>query len=121
MILDDVSMTHLQFSKDYQHSIEQKQVAVQEVQRNQYLVEKQRYETEAQVIITQAETEASQIITDSINKHGAGLVAMRKIEAAQEITRNMVQNPNIAFINNNTVNLLNLNNRQWIVKEPIDN
>lgn len=85
LILDDVSMTHLQFSKEYQISIEAKQVAQQEVFRNEYLVEKQRYETEASVIITTAETDASKIITEAIQKHGTGLVAMRKIEAAQQI------------------------------------
>jgi prohibitin 1 len=111
LILDDVSMTHLQFSRDYQSSIEAKQVAVQEVQRNEFLVEMQRFETEAEVIVATAETDASQLVTSAIQKHGPGLVAMRKIEAAQEITKSMVSNPNITFVNNNTINMLNLNQR----------
>jgi hypothetical protein len=43
-------------------------------------------------------------------KHGPGLVAMRKIEAAQYMVENLSGNPNINFVHGgNTVNMLNLN------------
>lgn len=38
LMLDDVSITHLQFAREYQASIEQKQVAQQEAERQKYVV-----------------------------------------------------------------------------------
>ena len=38
LILDDVSITHLQFAREYQQSIEQKQIAQQEAERQKYVV-----------------------------------------------------------------------------------
>jgi len=45
-------------------------------------VEKQRYDTEARVIISSADAEASQLVSDAVAKYGPGLVVIRKIEAA---------------------------------------
>ena len=38
LILDDVAITHLQFSRDFAHSIEQKQVAQQNAERAKFVV-----------------------------------------------------------------------------------
>tara|TARA_B110000503_G_C6858423_1_gene293799 strand:+ start:394 stop:555 length:162 start_codon:yes stop_codon:yes gene_type:complete len=49
-------------------------------------------------------------VSDSINKYGAGLVAIRKIEAAQYMVEKLGGNANISFIQgSNTMNMLNLN------------
>jgi HD superfamily phosphohydrolase YqeK len=50
------------------------------------------------------------MVSDAINKHGAGLVAIRKIEAAVYMVEKLNQNQNISFIQGgNTMNMLNLN------------
>jgi hypothetical protein len=41
-------------------------------------------------------------------KYGQGLVAMRKIEAATEIMHTLQNSPNVSFLNNNTLNMLNI-------------
>ena len=38
LILDDIALTHLQFSRDFAYSIEQKQVAQQNAERAKFLV-----------------------------------------------------------------------------------
>ena len=64
----------------------------------------------ANVIRAEADSEAAQRISDAMVKHGPGLVAMRKIEAAQYMVEELANNPNISFVNsNNTLNMLNLN------------
>ena len=45
----------------------------------------QEYETEARIIRGSADAEASKLVSDATAKYGSGLVAMRKIEAAQYI------------------------------------
>jgi len=50
------------------------------------------------------------MVSDAINKNGAGLVAIRKIEAAVYMVEKLNQNQNISFIQGgNTMNMLNLN------------
>ena len=70
----------------------------------------QEQQTKATIIRAEGESEAAQLVSDSINKYGAGLVAIRKIEAAQYMVEKLGGNPNISFIQgSNTMNMLNLN------------
>ena len=67
-------------------------------------------ETKALVIRAEADAEAAKLVSDAISMHGPGLVAMRKIEAAQYMVEQMAANPNIHFVNGgNTMNMLHLN------------
>lgn len=110
LILDDVSITHMQFSNEFASSIEQKQVAQQMTERAKYIVMMQEQETQATIIRAEGESEAALLISNAINQHGAGLVAIRKIEAAAYMVEMLQQNPNISFIQgSNTMNMLNLN------------
>lgn len=63
----------------------------------------------ATVIRAEADSLAAQKISDAMIKYGPGLVAMRKIDAAQFMVEELAQNPNISFVNSNTLNMLNLN------------
>ena len=110
LLLDDVSITHLQFAREFQNSIEAKQVAQQDAERAKYEVLKREQETKALVIRAEADAEAAQLVSDAIGKFGPGLVAMRKIEAAQYMVEQLAGNPNISFVNGgNTMNMLHLN------------
>lgn len=110
LVLDDVSITHLQFSNEFASSIEQKQVAQQMAEKAKFVVMMQEQETRATIIRAEGESEAAQLVSNAINKHGAGLVAIRKIEAAAYMVEKLQQNPNISFIQgSNTMNMLNLN------------
>lgn len=58
----------------------------------------QEYDTKARVIRASADSEAAQLISDSIQEYGPGLVVIRKIEAAQTMAANLRVNPNVSFI-----------------------
>ena len=104
---DDVSITDLRFSNEFSASIEQKQVAEQMALKAQFEVQMQEYDTQARIIKSDADAEASKMISDAIQKHGQGLVVLRKIEAALYIAEQLRANPNVNFIQaNNTMNML---------------
>ena len=85
-------------------------MAQQDAIRQNYIVKRQDLETQALVIKSEADAEAAKLISDAIQKNGAGVVAMRKIEAAREIAASLSRNPNISFVHGgNTMNMLNLN------------
>ena len=67
IILDDVSITDLQFSADFAQSIEQKQVAQQRAERAKFVVFKREEETKAAVLRAEGEAEAAKLIADAIS------------------------------------------------------
>lgn len=80
--LDDVSITHLQFSKDFAQSIERKQVAQQEAEKSKFIVMIREQEKQAAILRAEGDAEAARLISEAMAKYGGGLVAIRKIEAA---------------------------------------
>ena len=108
IILDDVSITDLQFSREFALSIEQKQVAQQNAERAKFIVFKREEETKAAVLRAEGEAEAAKLVADAISDYGPGLVAMRKIEAASHIADVLRGSNNVTFLAGNTVNMLNL-------------
>lgn len=73
-------------------------------------MQRKEEETKALVIRAEADAEAAQLLSTAIGRYGPGLVAIRKIEAAQLMAQNLAMNPNISFVNGgNTMNMLQLN------------
>lgn len=58
MVLDEVLIRNIRFSPEFEKAIEQKQIAQQEAQRMQYILEKERQEKERKIIEAQGEAEA---------------------------------------------------------------
>jgi len=56
--LDDVSITHLTFGKEYTQSIEAKQVAQQEAERAKFVVEQALEEKKSTIIRAEGEARA---------------------------------------------------------------
>lgn len=108
IILDDVSITDLQFTRDFTAAIESKQVAQQMAERAKFIVSKREEETKAAVLRAEGEAEGAQLIAAAIADYGPGLVAMRKIEAAQHIADVLKTSPNVTFLSGNTMNMINL-------------
>ena len=50
LILDDVSLTELSFSKEYSAAVESKQVAQQEAQRAAFIVEQAKQERQQKIV-----------------------------------------------------------------------
>lgn len=111
IILDDVSITHLKFSAEFAAAIEQKQVAQQMAERAKFVVMQKEEEKKANILRAEGESEGAKLIADAINEYGKGLVALRKIEAAQHIAESLTTSPNVTFVAGNTLNMLNIGGR----------
>jgi len=108
IILDDVSITHLQFSKDFAKSIEMKQVAQQEAEKSKFVVMIREQEKAAAILKAEGDAEAARLVAEAMAKYGQGLVAIRKIEAAQDIMQKLQNSRNITFLSSNALNMINL-------------
>lgn len=80
IILDDIAITHLTFGQEYAQAVELKQVAQQEAERARFLVERAEQEKVATIIRAEGDSKAAQLISESLQKSGTGLIELRKIE-----------------------------------------
>jgi prohibitin 1 len=85
ILLEDVSITHMTFGKEFTTAVEQKQIAQQDAERAKFVVEKAEQERQAAVIRAEGEAEAANTISAALNKAGDAFVQFRKIEASREI------------------------------------
>lgn len=65
IILDDVSLTELSFSREYAAAVEAKQVAQQEAQRAMFIVEQAKQERQQKIVQAEGEAEAAKMISFS--------------------------------------------------------
>lgn len=98
IILDDVSITHLAFSPDFAAAIEHKEVAYQQAETAKFVVQQAEQEKKAQIIQSEGDAEAAQMISDALSKHGRGLIEVRKIETAQHIANQLAKAPNVTYM-----------------------
>jgi len=105
ILLDDVSITHLNFSKEYTAAVEAKQVAQQEAERGKYIVEKALQEKRKIVMRAQGEAESASLIGNALRDNPA-FIQLRRIDAAREVASTVVQSQNKVFLSADTL-LLN--------------
>jgi len=96
--LEDVSITHLTFGKEFTQAVEAKQIAQQDAERAKFIVEKADQERQAAVIRAEGEAEAALTISKALEKAGDAFVALRKIEASKAIVQSLAGNPNVTYI-----------------------
>ncbi|KAI9811999.1 MAG: Prohibitin-2, subunit of the prohibitin complex (Phb1p-Phb2p) [Pycnora praestabilis] len=84
ILLDDVSLTQLSFTPNFEAAVEAKQVAQQEAQRAAFVVDKARQEKQATVVRAQGEARSAELIGDAIKK-SRSYVDLRRIENARNI------------------------------------
>jgi prohibitin 1 len=106
--VDDVSITHLEFSKDFSKAIEDKQVAEQMAERAKFVVMKAEQEKQALVVKAEGDAEAAQLVSDAIHKHGTGLIEIRRLETATQIAESLSRAPNVAYLPSGGNLLLNV-------------
>merc|ERR1711936_436336 len=111
LILDDISITHLTFGREFTQAVEQKQVAQQEAEKARFLVEKAEFHKKAAVIQAEGDTEAADLLAKALAAAGEGLVELRRIEAAEDIANNMAQSRNVVYLPQGQQTLLALPNQ----------
>merc|ERR1712078_562579 len=62
VILDDVSITHLTYGKEFSKAIEEKQVAEQDAERQKFIVQRTEQERQGTIIRSEGEAEAAQMV-----------------------------------------------------------
>lgn len=98
IMLEDVSITHMTFGRDFTKAIEQKQIAQQDAERAKFIVEKAEQERQASVIRAEGEAEAAEHISKALDKNGDGLLLIRRIEASKEIASTLASSPNVTYL-----------------------
>ena len=96
--LEDVSITHMTFGKEFTKAVEEKQIAQQEAERARFIVEKAEQERQASVIRAEGEADAAETISKAVARSGDGLILIRRIETQKEIAQTMASNPNITYL-----------------------
>ncbi|MBN3311293.1 PHB2 protein, partial [Amia calva] len=86
IILDDVAITELSFSREYTAAVEAKQVAQQEAQRAQFYVEKAKQDQRQKIIQAEGEATAAKMLGEAVTKN-PGYLKLRRIRAAQNIAK----------------------------------
>jgi len=108
LILDDISITHLTFGKEFTHAVELKQVAQQDAERAKFLVEKAEQEKKAAIISADGDATSARLLAKAFGDAGMGLVELRRIEASEDVAYRLSRNRNIAYLPNNQSTLLQL-------------
>ncbi|RLU21394.1 hypothetical protein DMN91_005767 [Ooceraea biroi] len=106
IVLDDVSITELSFGKEYTAAVEAKQVAQQEAQRAAFVVERAKQERQQKIVQAEGEAEAAKMI--SFRKpvgQNPGYLKLRKLRAAQNISRTIANSQNRVYLSGNSLML----------------
>ena len=115
IIVDDVAISHIAFSKDYTAAVEAKQVAQQDAERAKYVVEKAIQEKRATVIKAEGEAKSAELIGNAIKENPA-FIQLRRIDAAREVASVITNSPNKVFLNSDSLMLNSLGNLE---KKPV--
>lgn len=114
ILIEDVSITHLQFGKEYTAAIEAKQVAQQDAERAKFIVQKALQEKKSAIVKAQGEAEAIRLVGEAMAKN-RGFLELRKIDAAKEVANILSQSQNKIYLNSDTLFLNMMQN----VSSPI--
>jgi len=111
LILDDISITHCTFGREFTQAVELKQVAQIDAEKARFLVEKAEQHKKAAVIAAEGDTEAAELMAKAFGKAGEGLVELRRIETAETIATDLAASRNISYLPHGQQTLLALPNQ----------
>jgi prohibitin 2 len=106
ILLDDVAITHLNFSTEYEKAVESKQVAQQQAERARYLVLKAQEEKKRTIIHAEGEKQSAEMIGSAI-KANPGFIELRRIQVAKDIAGLLARSSNRMVLSTDSL-LLNL-------------
>ncbi|XP_033209063.1 protein l(2)37Cc [Belonocnema kinseyi] len=108
LILDDISITHLTFGREFTQAVELKQVAQQEAEKARFLVEKAEQQKKAAIISAEGDAQAASLLAKSLGDAGDGLVELRRIEAAEDIAYQLSRSRQVTYLPSGQSVLLSL-------------
>eukprot|EP01122_Echinamoeba_exundans_P013633 TRINITY_DN5989_c0_g1_i1.p1 TRINITY_DN5989_c0_g1~~TRINITY_DN5989_c0_g1_i1.p1 ORF type:complete len:319 (+),score=58.06 TRINITY_DN5989_c0_g1_i1:36-959(+) len=107
ILLEDVSIVDLDFSKEYQKSVESKQVAQQDAERAKFVVEKAQQDKQAAIARASGEARAAELIGEAVNQN-PNFLKLRQLEATRDIAQIISQTQAKTYLTSDTllVNIL---------------
>jgi len=106
ILVDDVSITHLTFGREYTAAVEAKQVAQQDAERAKYVVKQAEQEKRSTIIQAQGEAKALDLIGAAV-RGNAGYIELKQLDAAQEIAQTVARSQNRVYLDADSL-LLNI-------------
>lgn len=97
ILVDDVSITHLTFGKEYSAAVEAKQVAQQEAERAKFLVKQAEQDKKSTIIKAQGEAKSAEMIGSAIAKN-PGYIQLRQLDAALAISSTISKSANKVYL-----------------------
>ncbi|WP_277213938.1 hypothetical protein, partial [Isoptericola croceus] len=88
-------------------AVEAKQVAQQEAQRAVFVVERAKQERQQKILQAEGEAEAAKMLGEAVSRN-PGYLKLRKIRAAQSISRTIAGSQNKVFLSGANL-MLNIN------------
>lgn len=108
IVLDDISLTHLNFGREFTEAVEAKQVAQQEAERAKFIVEREEQIKLAKIVAAEGDSKGAELLAKALNEAGEGLLELRKIEAAEEIANGLAKSKNVSYLPKGQNILMNL-------------
>lgn len=89
-------------------AVELKQVAQQEAEKARFLVEKAEQQKKASIISAEGDAQAASLLAKAFGDAGEALVELRRLEAAEDIAKDLSRSRNIMYLPSGQNTLLNL-------------
>lgn len=102
IVIEDVSITHLTFGKEYRAAVEAKQVAQQDSERAKFLVKQAAEDKKSTIIKAEGEARAANLIGAAIAKN-PGYMELRRLEAANEIATVVSNGKNSIYLDSGSL------------------
>ncbi|KAF8822283.1 SPFH domain / Band 7 family protein, partial [Cardiosporidium cionae] len=117
ILLDDVSLTHVSFSPEYEKAVEAKQVAQQQAERSKYVYLRALEEKKSIIIKAQGEQRAAQLIGEAV-QNNPGFLDLRRIEVAKDIALSLSKSMNRVMLSSDVL-MMNLMGKPLVSSEMI--
>lgn len=106
ILLDEVTLTHISFSKEFEKSVEEKQIAQQNAERAKYLVQKSNEIKKTTIINAERDCKTIELIGKAMN-NSPSYLTLKKIETAQEVATILATSRNQVLLNSDQL-LMNI-------------
>ena len=100
MLVDEIAITDLSFSREYEKAIEEKQISQQKAERMKYIVEQASQKKKSTIIQAKADVAAIKLIGEAVKTNPAYL-ELQKIEAAKFISEKLMKSNNKILLDSN--------------------
>lgn len=98
ILLDEVTLTHISFSREFERSVEEKQIAQQNAERAKYLVQKSNEIKKRTIINADRDAKTIELMGNAM-KNSPSFLTLKKIETAQEIATILSGSRNQVLLN----------------------